>query len=880
MNLRRLLHRKNWRSLLDEEIREYVEHETDDNIARGMNPAEARDAAWRKFGNVTGVVEDTRAVWTAVWLEQWLQDATYGLRTLWRNPAFSVAVTLTLALGIGANAAMFSAMNAVLFRHISYPDAERLTWVSTYDTGWQSDIDTRLLPSDFAAFRDRTRSFANMTAYSNDDLSLSYRGESVTERIAWVSGDFWAMSGARLALGHFVGPGEERGAVITWELHQRRFNGDANVIGKAVSIDRRAFTIVGVLPQGFRLQFPEFLYPDDEQKEIAVFIPMPDAAWRLPLTAYRAGNWEKAQESFGPFPGFVWMVGKLSPRASIEGARTELETIYQRLIQEEPGIYHTHSALRVQPLQIKLSGNLRPAFVVLGGAVGFVLFIACANIANLLLARATARRREVAIRRALGAGEARLIRQLLTESSLFALMGGTAGLILARGMLAAIVRVGSGVVPRLADATIDWRVMAFTGVVSLFAAALFGLGPAVSLLRRDMQQPLTGQGAADSARDRSSMRVRSAFAALQVGMSIVLLSGAGLMLKSFWRMNTFPPGYSPGRIVTMKISLPAGRYSDWPHQQAFLEELMQRLATVPGTEAVGVHCGNIHTGVQLEGISSEQPVSAVIEYVSPGYLKTIGVSVLVGKPPDGKDLNAVIINESLARRLNVTSDLIGRRIRTAMLSGRVAGIVPDFKTSQLDAEPLPTIYAPYERAPRISFVRGMVRSNTSGRTIAPAVQKIASGIDSDVPVYQVETLETALAESIAPRRFNLYLLTTFATAAALLAFVGINGVIGYLVAQRTREIGIRITLGAGRATVARMVMRQGLAIAGAGIGAGIPAALGLGRVMTSLVYGIDPGDPWTLLAVASLLALVALLACLGPAWQAVRVEPMVAIRSE
>jgi putative ABC transport system permease protein len=880
MNLRRLLYRKNWRNFLDEEIREYVERETDGNTGCGINPAEARDAAWRKFGNATCVREDTRAAWAVVWLERWLQDGRYGLRMLWRSPAFSVAVILTLALGIGANAAMFSAMNAVLFRHISYPDAERLTWVSTYDTGWQSDVDTRLLPSDFAAFRDKTKSFENMAAYSNDDLSLSYRSASATERIAWVSEGFWAMSGARPALGRFVGRGEERGAVLTWELYQRRFDSNPSVIGKTVSINRRAFTIVGVLPEGFRFQLPEFLYPDDEQKEVAVFLPIPDAGWRLPLTMYRAGNWEKAQEAFGPFPGFVWMVGKLSPKTSIDRARTELETVYERLIQEEPGIYHTHSALRLQPLQIKLTGNLRPAFLVLGGAVGFVLLIACANIANLLLARATARRQEVAIRRALGAGEARLTRQFLTESALFAWAGTAVGLILAKGSLVVIMRWGSGVVPRLADATIDWRVMAFTAVVSLFAAALFGLGPAVSLLRRDMQGSLTGHGAADPAHDRGSMRVRAAFAALEVGLSVVLLTGAGLMFKSFWRMNSFPPGYSPDRIVTMKISLAGARYSGWPQQQAFLEDLLQRIAAVPGAKGAGVHCGNIHTGVQLEGISRDQSVSAVIEYVSSGYLRTIGVSVLAGQWPDGKDLNAVMINESLARRLNAGRDLIGGRIRTAMLSGRIMGIVPDFKTSQLDAEPLPAIYAPYERSPHISFVRGMVRANTSGATIAAAVQKTASGIDSDVPVYQVETLETGLAESIAPRRFNLYLLAAFAAAAALLAFVGIYGVIAYLVAQRTREIGIRVALGAGRAVVAGMVIRQGLAIAGAGIGAGIPAALGLGHVMTSLLYGVYPGDPWTLLAVASSLTLVAVLACLGPAWHAVRVDPIVAMRSE
>lgn len=871
--------RKRWQDFLDEEIREYIEHETDENIARGMSPEAARQAAIRKFGNVTRVKEDARAVWTAVWLEQWLQDAGYGWRMLRRNPAFSAAVVLTLALGIGMNSAMFSVMDAVLFRHVSYPDSERLIWVAQYDTDWQSETDNRLLPSDYAAFREQTHSFESMTAYTNVDLGLMYAGEGGTERIAYVSGEFWSTTGARPALGRLFGAGEPRAIVLTWELFQRRFDGQPNVIGKTVSVDGRPFAIVGILPPKFRLEFPQFLHPDDERKEIGAYIAVPDEAWHLPMTAYRAGNWEKVQEDFGPLPDFVWVVGKLGSKTSVQRARAELEAMYGQLSREKPGIYHTHSALRVQPLQNKLTRGAGAAFVVLGGAVGFVLLIVCANVANLLLARATSRQREVAIRRALGAGGVRLVRQFLAESAFFVALGGTAGVVLAKGIVVVAALAGSGAVPRIGDATIDGRVLAFTTAASLLAAVLFGFGPAASLLRTDMQRPLKDDGGGSSVAS-GRLRVRAALAALEVAVAIVLLSGAGLMLRSFWRMSAFPQGYSPDKILTMKLSLSGERYRSWLQQRTYLDELLRRLMMTPGSEAAGIHCSSFNTTIQVQGAITGQAAPAVIEYVSPGYLRAIGVPLLAGQWPDDMDLDTVMVNEMLARSLHETGNLVGREIQAAFLSGRIAGIVPDFKTSQLDAEPRPAIYAPYQRSPRISSVQGILRLGTPAAPTVKAIRQRVSGIDSNVPLYQVETLESALAESVAPRRFNLLVLSSFAAVAVLLAFIGIYGVIAYLVAQRTREIGIRVALGATRIDVARMVIRQALGIVGIGLAAGILAALGLSQVMSTLIYGVKSNDPVTLLVVAASLAIVALLACWGPSWRATRVDPMVALRGD
>ena len=345
-------------------------------------------------------------------------------------------------------------------------------------------------------------------------------------------------------------------------------------------------------------------------------------------------------------------------------------------------------------------------------------------------------------------------------------------------------------------------------------------------------------------------------------------------------MSAFPPGYSPDKILTMRLSLSGERYRSWPQQRAYLDELLRRLVTAPGSEAAGIHCSSFNTTIQVQGASAGQPVPAVIEYISSGYLRAIGVPLLAGQWPEDMDLDTVMVNERLARSLNGTETLVGRQIQAAFLSGRIAGIVPDFKTSQLDAEPRPAIYAPYQRSPRISSVQGILRVGSRATPMVSAVRQRVSGIDPNVPLYQVETMESELAESVAPRRFNLLVLSSFAAVAVLLAFIGIYGVIAYLVAQRTREIGIRVALGATRIDVVRMVIRRGFAIVGVGVATGILAALGLSQVMSTLLYGVKPNDPLTLLAVAASLALVTLLACLGPAWRAARIDPMLAVRGE
>jgi putative ABC transport system permease protein len=814
------------------------------------------------------------------WIERSLQDFGYACRMVRRNPGFSTAVVLTLALGIGMNTAMFSVVNAVFLRSLPYPDASRLIWIATYDAGYESEIDRRMLPSDYAALSRQGSSFEAMAAYTNQDLALVYAGDSDTERIASISGAFWSMTAAQPTLGRLFSADEPHSIVLSWRLFNRRFAGDPRVIGKTVTLDGYAFEITGVLPPYFRFLFPQFLYPDDDRRDIDAYISIPPAALRLPMSAYRGTNWDKIVETLGPVPGFVWVIGKRKPNIPLTRARAELETIYQSIMNQQPGIYHTHTALRVNLLQSKLVGNLRPAFVVFIGAVVFVLLIVCANVANLLLARASSRLREVSIRRALGAANWRLLRQFLMENLLLAMAGGVAGGLLATGIVGAITRLGSSAVPRLNEAGIDTWALLFTLTISLIATLLFGLGPAASLLRSDTHPYLKDEMGTSSA-GAGRVRVRAVLVAIEVSLAIVLLSGAGVMLKSLWRMNAFPPGFSPDQILVWRISLSGTRYESWPQQRAYLDELFRRLDSMPQVQAAGIHCATFNTAIQVQGVDPANPAFAAIEYVSPGYLRALGLPLIAGHWPSANEaLDSVVVNQSFARRVAPNGHLIGRRIHASLLTATIAGIVPDFKTSQLDAEPGPAVYAAYELSPRISFITVIARVVANPAPVRPAIRKLTSGIDPNVPAQQLETLERQLVNSIAPRRFNMFLLSSFAIAALLLAVIGIYGMVAHLVAQRTREIGIRLALGAQRGEVVATVVRQGLAIVFAGALAGLLAAVALGRAMVALLYGVKPNDLSTLLAVAAALILVALLACLVPASKAARVDPAIALRHE
>jgi putative ABC transport system permease protein len=782
---------------------------------------------------------------------------------LGRNPGLTAVMMGTLALAIGMNTAIFSVVHTALFRPLPYPGAERLVWL-----GVRSEREHRDIHVGRGAYRTwkGARSFEAMTAYGNDDLALVAGSEATQERIASVTGDFWPMTAGRTALGRLFADGEANSLVLSWSLFQRRFAGDASVIGRPVTINGNSFTVVGVLARDYRFAWPQ-QYEDGREIDGYIAIPEPVMAMPHPTPT---SIWEPAMRRLGPAPYALHVVARLRDGIPMEQARAEMQTIYDTEARLRPGIDQNFLSFRFTTLQDKLSGGSRRALLVLMVAAGFVLLIACANVANLLLTRATARRREIAIRTALGAGKLRLIRQLLAESMLLSL-GGALGLALARWALDAIRAIAPHAVPGLAETTIDAPVLWFTLAASLATGLAFGLGPAFVLWRADVHEVLKSESGASG---RGRTRSLEALAAVELALAIVLLTGAGLMLKSLWRMNTAPPGFTPEKILAMRITLSGPQYGAWPPKQQYTEELLRRLQSTPGVKAAGIHSGTMNTTVRVE----DRALFAAVRGVSQGYLRAMGAPLVQGAWPAEGSLFGVVVNEAFARQAGGV--VAGKHIGGFILNETITGVVADFKASQLDANPPPEVYVPYERLPVNRSMRVMVRTAGSAAGVAPAVREQVRQIDPTQPVYEFQTLEQALSDSIAPRRFNLFLLGVFAATAVLLATIGIYGVIAYSVAQRTREIGVRMALGAGRMEIAAMVVRQGMTVAVAGIVVGLGASAALTRVMASLLYDVKPSDAPTFAAVAVLLGLTAMAACGGPALRAASVDPMVALRHE
>jgi putative ABC transport system permease protein len=843
---------------LDEGSHDHIERETRDNIARGMPPEEARHAALRKFGNITRVKEDTRDVWRQVWLEQLLQDIRYGLRMLLRNPGFAAVVILTLALGIGMNTAVFSVVNTVLLRPLACPHPERLVWIADYDPNIKRDTADS---TDFCYWHEHARSYTGMAAYGPQQAAMVTPKDAEQVSSVAIAGDFWALTGVRPVLGRLFGPQEQDTMVLAWDLFESQFAADPRVVGSSVSVDGRSVTIAGVLPKDFRFQFPMWWPPVEPRRPVEAYVPLPAKDIALGRT--------------------VNVVASLQPGVPAARALAELDVLERRAQEGRSPQHRWMTGLRIEPLAHKLSSSARPALFVLLAAGVFVLLIAVLNIANVLLARATVRQREIAIRAAVGAGRARVIRQLLAESVVLALIGGAASLVLARSALAVLIRLSPNAVPRLQESSMDGFVLAFTLAISIGTGVLFGSGPALALWRTNLHDALK-DGARTSA-GAAGLRLRGLLVAGELALAIVLLVGAGLMLKSFWRMYAHPPGFAPESIVTMEVRLAGPRYSEKPAHEWYIRELLRRVESAPGVEAAGVSTGAFLFGsVPFPSDTSPNQEHIIrLNATSTGYLKALGIRLLRGRWLRDADSGgkAVLLNESMARQAFGAVDPVGRQI-SAPGPATVVGIVSDLKYTQLDADPPAEIYLPYEQVPFFSGTNVAVRTAGDASAMGPAIRKLISGIDPTQPVYNVKTLEQALSDSIAPRRFNLFLLGTFAAVALLLALVGIYGVIAYSVAERTREIGVRMALGAQRHQVVRMVVLEGMAMALAGIAAGLAGAWGLTHLIASLLYDVKANDPATFAAVAAALAATAMLACAVPALKAARVDPMVALRFE
>jgi putative ABC transport system permease protein len=861
---------------LDADIRDHIARETQDNIDRGMTPEEARYAAVRKFGNVTHVKEETRDVWSLLWLEQLLEDIRFGLRLLRKNPGFTAVAILTLALGIGANAAVFSVVYAVLLRPLPYkaPSGLIVLHETTPRVG-----DVSVSYQNFFDWRAASHTFVQMAAVQSVGFNLAGITQPETINGDAVSPNFLSMMGIRPFLGRDFDASEEKAGsapvlLLSYSLWQSHLGGDPNVVGKTITLDGRSFTIVGVLPPNYRS------------------LDMTDVM--LPIGVWATNNGDAIKERGDR--GDMVVIGRLGPGVALGQARAEMEGIAARLAKEYPGSNDQFS-VTLQPIRQAFVGDMKTAILVLFGAVLFVLLIACANVANLFLVRGASRTKEIALRIAFGASRGRIIRQMLTESLILACFGGVVGVALALGGIRGMAQLISTDMLSGATVNLNGPVLLFVGGVVVLAAFIFGLAPALHSTKPDVQSELK-EGGRTSSGGVAQNRLRGALAVAEISLALILLIGAGLMMKSLYRLLQVDPGFRPARVLTMGMDLRAQQYSQDSAVLNFWQRLIDRVSALPGVQSAAVGSAipltNSHgrSDITIEGMALPTPGNYPhpdVHVVSPEYVATLGIPLLRGRTFTDQDNEkaplAGMINAMVAHRFFSNEDPIGKRFMFGHPSSdppkwyTIVGVVSDTRLYGLANPARLEVYLPFRQNPRNSMAL-VVKSGANPASLTSAVREVVQSIDKDQPVFAISTMEELVRNSVATRRMTLVLLGLFSGLALILGAIGIYGVISYSVAQRTHEIGIRMALGAPRGDVFRLVVGEGLKLAGVGIAIGIAAAFGLARLMSSLLFGISATDLETFAGVAVLLALVALLACYVPARRAMRVDPTVALRYE
>ena len=879
MSWLRFFHRRQWSEERACELESYLQIEIDDNIARGMGPEEARRSAHLKLGNPTLVREEIYRMDSIGFLEILWQDLRFGWRMLLKNRGFATVAVLTLALAIGVNTAIFSVVNATLIRPLPYPNASRLVMV------WESRLPDRdkqnvTSPATFLNWQRDNTVFEGMSICFNDTGILT--GGAAPEQIAIqdVSPNLFTLLGVNAAIGRAFVPaqdgkdGGDQVAILSYGLWQRRYGADPNIFGSTIMVDDKPRTVIGVMPGGFQFFVKQGSF---YQKPPEMWIPMN-------LTGERAASHGR----------YLQAIALLRPGVRLPQAQSSMSALAEQMAKQDPEAMKNWT-VNLVPLRSQLVGDIAPGLRYLQAAVALVLLIACANVATLFLARAAARRHEIAIRMAVGASARRVVRQVLTESCLIAMLGAVAGLLLGWWSTRALLEIAPPNLVPLESVSMDTSVLAFTTVIALLTGILFGSVPALQAARTMPREPLNeGSRAGSGSAQRS--RARSAFVVAEVALALVLLAGAGLLMRSLIKLMAVDPGFDPQNVLTASVQLPNAKYKKDEQRAQFYAQLLDRLRQLPGVRAAsadafppfsGIIAG---TGVDVEGRPplpmSEKPVIDVT-LIEPQFFETMKIPLLKGRSFAEREgvepSDKVVISEAMAQQLWPDEDPIGKHVTIYMKRenkpSELIGVVGDIKHAGLDETSRGTAYWPY---PTLSFgfMTVMLRTDGDPLAMAPALRETVLSLDKDQPIADVRTMESLVSASLARTRFATLLMAAFAAMAVLLAVLGIYGVVSYIVEERTREIGIRVALGASYPGIMQMLLQQGMVLVGLGLAIGIAASLALTGLLKKLVYGIKATDPATLAAVVLILGCVALLACYLAARRATDVDPMTALHIE
>jgi putative ABC transport system permease protein len=881
---------------VSEDIRAHLEEKVADLMDAGIPEAEARARARRELGNATRIVEESRAVWGWIWVEQLIEDLRYGLRRMARNPGFTAAAVLCIGLGAGATTGIFSVVNAVLLRSLPYAQANRLVRVftefpqevtTTSPTGfhhfWVS-------PPEYFELKQETQSWDEFEGWVNSAANLAGNDQPIRATVAYVTGGLLPMLGVQPAMGRFSSAEENRPkvpatAVLSYSLWQRAFGGDPSVLNRDIRLNGRACRVVGVMPRGF-------LFPPGEVNPPEMWVPLrPDPADQTTRDTH-----------------YLSVLGRLRPGVTTAQAQSEMDRYTIHSSQTRASNQHPFDP-KIHPIvlagfQDEIVRPVRPAMLVLLGAVAFLLLIACVNVANLLLARSEGRRREIAVRASIGAGTGQLLRQFLTEGILLSLAGAGLGLILAEGGLRLLAATGAGSIPRASEIAIDWRVLLFALGIAAATGLFFGTTPILHIRPSGLHEILKSS-TSRTIGSVASNRFRATLVGSEIALALILLIGSGLMVKAFWKLQEVDSGIRPDHLLTMQLSLPSAIYRTETQAHEFWTALIDRVDGLPGVTSAAIASGlppirpiNANdTPVENRPPQPDgtQPTVDYWNFVDPAYFRTIGATLVEGRflnATDGKGSTPVVmINQTLARTFWPHESPLGHRVRADFPNGQwreIVGVVADVKNGGLDKPAGSELFVPYQQIstlPEITnnFVASaslLIRTTGDPMALANSVRAQVRSLDASIPIAGLQTMEDVISQDISRPRFLSLLMTAFSFLSLILAGLGIYGVMSYAVAQRTAEIGIRMALGAQRAQVLRLVSANGLRIAVAGAAAGALGAFLLTRFLSGLLFGVSALDAGTFLAMAGVIGLVTLLACYIPARRASRTDPTIALRYE